>query len=116
MAEAETASVPPLHRALPVVAPVLLIAYLTAVAALGVVVAADRVQLEMMTVAYLPLPAIAFAVPIRTDHRRRRATDPKARHELFRRVVAELVIGVLLLGSWVYQIVKVPHFYFTILY
>jgi hypothetical protein len=115
MAEAETASVPPLHRALPWVAPVLLTAYLTAVAALGVA-AADRVQLEMMTVAYLPLPAIAFTVPIWTDHRRRRATDPKARHELFRRVVAELVIGVVLLGSWIYQIVTVPHFYFTVLY
>ncbi|MEV4279913.1 hypothetical protein [Actinoplanes xinjiangensis] len=116
MAEAETTSAPLHHRALPVVAPVLLVVYLAAVAVLGVAVAGDRVELEMMTVAYLPLPAIAFALPIWTDRRRRRATDAKVRQELFRRVVAELVISVVLLGGSLYQVATVPQFYFTVLY
>jgi hypothetical protein len=116
MAEPETASVPAYHRALPVVAPVMLTVYLIAVAGLGVVVALDRVELQLMTVAYLPLPAIAFAVPIWTDFRRRRTTDAKVRHELFRRVVAELVISLILLGSSLYQVATVPHAYFTVLY
>jgi hypothetical protein len=116
MAEAETTSVPPLHRALPVVAPVLLITYLLAVAALGVAVAADRVALELATIAYLPLPVITFAIPVWTDRRRRRATDPKVRHELFRRLAAEVVISLVLLGGCLYQIVTVPHLYYTVLY
>jgi hypothetical protein len=116
MAESETASVPAYHRVLPVAAPALLTAYLLAVAVLGVVVALDRVELQLMTVAYLPLPAITLAIPIWTDYRRRRATDAKIRHELFRRVVAELVIGLILLGSSAYQVATVPQAYFTVLY
>ncbi|MDI6102804.1 hypothetical protein QLQ12_29705 [Actinoplanes sp. NEAU-A12] len=113
---AENVSAPPHLRALPVVAPALLIVYLMAVAALGVVVAVGRVELELITVAYLPLPAIAFAVPVWTDHRRRRATDAKVRHELLRRVLAELVISLVLLGSSLYQVATAPQAYFTILY
>jgi hypothetical protein len=113
---AETTTEPLRLRALPVVAPALLTVYLLAVAALGFLVADDRVVLEMTSVAYLPLPAIAFAIPIWTDHRRRRATDPKARHELLRRVVAELVISLILFGGSLYQVATVPQAYFTIPY
>lgn len=116
MTETGTSSAPLHLRALPMIAPMLLIAYLLAVAGLGVIVADGRVELEMTTVAYLPLPAIAFAIPIRTDHRRRHAGDDQLRHELLRRVVAELVISLILLGSWSYQVATAPQAFFTVLH
>lgn len=116
MAEADTRSAPALHRALQLVAPALLIVYLLTAVMVGFTVAIDRIQLELMTVAHSPLPAIALAIPTWTAHRWRHATDAKRRHQLFQRVIAELVISAILLGSTIYQVVTVPHAYFTILY
>lgn len=105
---------PRYRRALLLAAPVLLVLYLIAVAVVGAAVATARIELEMTAMMYAILPVIAFGMPIRTGHRWRRVTDAKERHELFRRIVAELVIGLALLGSWIYQVSVAPDAFFTI--
>ncbi|WP_430785409.1 hypothetical protein [Actinoplanes sp. G11-F43] len=98
-----------------VVAPVLLVLYLLFLAGVGAAVNGGRITLELEAVLYSWLPAVAFAVPSWTGHRWRRCTEPEARYELFRRVVAELVIGLVLLASCVVHVIAAPGLYFTVL-
>lgn len=82
---------------------------------MAVAVTTGRVQLELLAVMMSALPVVALAVPIWTAHRRRRATDPGERHDLFRRIVAELVVGLVFLAGCGYQIAMAPGSYYTIL-
>jgi hypothetical protein len=115
MAEAGTVSPPRYHRVLLAAGPVLLILYLLTAAVVYAAAATGHIRLEPMTAAYSLLPAIAFAVPAWTAHRRRRSTDPERRHELFRKAVAELVVSLILLAGSLYQVLTVPSVFYTVL-
>ncbi|HWS34318.1 MAG TPA: hypothetical protein VN408_16445 [Actinoplanes sp.] len=115
MTDVDSAYVPARHRVLLVTAPVLLALYLLAAATVAIAVSIGRLQVELLTVMFSVLPVVAFAVPIWTAYRRRRVTDPGERHELFRRIVAELVLGLVFVISCGYQVAMAPGSYFTIL-
>ncbi|BCY10527.1 hypothetical protein [Actinoplanes sp. L3-i22] len=82
--------------------------YLLALLLTAIAAGAGRIELTLFAWAWLAVPVIAFGQSVWTAARARRATDPARAADLSLQAAIQLIIGLLLLGSFLYNWYRAP--------